>query len=62
MQTVTGTWPTLFHVAAAFMGDATQAIRIALENDIDDMWLGGAPLTLRVPDPDPAQTGGLPPQ
>lgn len=50
---------TLFHVAAAQLGVATAAIRIAQASGIDDPWLAGQQ-TLIVPDTAGKATGGLP--
>lgn len=40
---------TLFHVAAAYLGDATQWSRIALVNNLSDPFAFGAPVTLTLP-------------
>lgn len=50
----------LWHIAAQQLGDATQAIRIALLNGIWDPMLVGT-VVLSIPPIDPTQTGGLPP-
>ncbi len=60
-QTVTVTGGDLFHVAALYLGDATQWWRIAQANSLTDPQLQGL-VTLTIPDIDPSQTGGLPPQ
>jgi nucleoid-associated protein YgaU len=59
-RTVTVTATTLFHVAAAQYGDASQWWRIARANQITDPRISGV-TTLTIPDPDPSTTGdGLP--
>ncbi len=55
-MSVTGV--TLFDVAAAYLGDATQWNRIAALNGISDPWLTGLTVLL-LPDPDPAAGGGV---
>lgn len=49
MQVIMTTGGTLFAVAAAYLGDATQWVRIAALNSVDDPWLSGV-VTLRLPD------------
>lgn len=49
---------TLFHVAAAELGDATQWLRIARLNGRDDPMLEGM-VTLKLPSRDPAAGGGI---
>ena len=61
MRTITVAGGNLFSIAAAELGDATQWIRIAQLNGIDDPFLNGL-VTLLLPDPDPSATGGIPPQ
>lgn len=61
MQTIEVAGGDLFRVAATYLNDATQWIRIAQLNDIADPWLSGT-VTLRIPDPDPAAGGGVAPQ
>lgn len=46
---------TLFHVAAAYLGDATQWTRIAQINNVRDPFAFGTPTTLIVPDVPPGQ-------
>jgi hypothetical protein len=58
MKTATYSGTTLFHIAAAELGDATQWLRIARENNLSDPVITGV-VTLRIPDPDPSQTGGI---
>ena len=52
---------TLFHVAAAELGDATQWNRIAALNGLSDPMLYGV-VTLLLPPYDLSATGGLPGQ
>ena len=61
MRTVTVSGTTLYHVAAAELGDASQWIRIAVANGVTDPNVIGV-ATLSIPDSDPTRTGGLPPQ
>ena len=61
MRTITVAGGNLFSIAAAELGDATQWIRIAQLNNIDDPFLNGL-VTLLLPDPDLSATGGIPPQ
>ena len=60
--TVSITDVSLFHVAAAQLGDATQAYRIAALNSLTDFWLSGlaAPVTLTLPSVDASQQAGIP--
>lgn len=59
MKTITTAGGTLFHIAAAQLGDATQWIRIAQLNHISDPVLQGI-VTLQIPLPNPNAAGGLP--
>jgi hypothetical protein len=61
MRSITVTGGNLFAIAAAQLGDATQWIRIAQQNGLDDPLLNGV-ITLLIPDPNPAATGGIPAQ
>jgi hypothetical protein len=61
MQLVFVADTTLFHVAAAQLGDATQWFRIAALNGINDPMLRGV-VQLLLPPYDPSATGGLPGQ
>ena len=61
MQTITVAGGNLFQIAAIQLGDATQWVRIAQLNGIDDPVLNGVQ-TLLIPDMDPTAGGGLPPQ
>ncbi|MDA8252624.1 MAG: hypothetical protein M0Z28_26120 [Rhodospirillales bacterium] len=58
MQTVKVAGGDLFRLAAMYLGDATQWIRIAQLNNLADPWLNG-PMTLRLPDRNPAAGGGV---
>lgn len=69
MQTITVTkGANLYALAAQYLQDATQWIRIAQQNGITDPFLTDAPanamglITLTIPDLDPSATGGVPPQ
>lgn len=57
MRTILQAGGTLFHVAAAELGDATQWLRIARLNGISDPMLTGV-VQLRLPPRDPLGTGG----
>lgn len=61
MQTITIAGGNLFRLAATYLDDATQWIRIAQLNGLDDPLLSGL-ITLMIPDPEPAATGGVPKQ
>lgn len=56
MVTVAG--GNLFAIAAQYFGDATQWIRIAQLNDLDDPVLNGV-VELVIPAVDPAAGGGI---
>ncbi len=58
MRQITTTGGTLFHIAAATLGDATQWVRIAQLNGLSDPTLKGL-TTLTLPDPDPRAGGGI---
>ncbi|MDD2878007.1 MAG: hypothetical protein PHT60_13590 [Acidiphilium sp.] len=49
----------LFAIAAQYLGDATQWVRIAQANDLSDPVLSGV-VRLVLPPVDPAATGGVP--
>lgn len=49
----------LFALAAQYLSDATQWIRIAQVNGLSDPFIA-AQTTLTIPDPDPTQAGGTP--
>jgi nucleoid-associated protein YgaU len=63
MQVIMVTGGNLFQLAAQYLGDATQWVRIAQLNDIRDPWLTGpvvsGPVTLKLPDLDPSAGGGV---
>ena len=61
MQTITIAGGNLFQIAAQYLNDATQWIRIVALNDISDPMLSGV-VTLLIPDPDPNASGGIAPQ
>ena len=58
MQTVNVAGGNLFRLAAFYLNDATQWIRIAQLNGIADPWLSG-PAALRIPAVNPAAGGGV---
>jgi len=58
MQTITVAGGTLFNLAATYLNDATQWIRIAQANDLSDPILQGV-VTLIIPDVDPTAGGGI---
>ena len=58
MQTLMVTNGNLFQLAAHYLGDATQWVRIAQLNGIRDPWLQGL-TTLTLPDVDPSAGGGI---
>ncbi|MBN9510744.1 MAG: hypothetical protein J0I21_16750 [Alphaproteobacteria bacterium] len=58
MQTVQVVGGNLFRVAAQYLNDATQWIRIAQLNGISDPWLSGT-VTLKIPAPNAAAGGGV---
>ncbi len=51
----------LFHLAARYLGDATQAVRIAQLNGLTDFYLTGTN-TILLPPVNAAFTGGVPSQ
>jgi hypothetical protein len=62
-QTITAAGTDMFHLAAQYLGDATQWIRIAQQNDnAPDPFLTTGPQQVVIPDPDPTATGGEPTQ
>jgi hypothetical protein len=61
MKTVTVPGGDLYRVALTYLGDATQATRIATLNGLGDFFLSGS-TTLLIPPVDPSQTGGAPTQ
>jgi len=58
MKTITTAGGDLFRLAMTELGDATQWIRIARLNGIDDPMLTGL-RTLHIPPRDPAAGGGI---
>ena len=60
LRTVTVVGGNLWQVAAAELGDALQASRIAVINGLTDPMLSGQ-VTLLIPPVDTTDTGGLPP-
>ncbi len=58
MRTIMQAGGTLFHVAAAELGDATQWLRIARLNGLDDPVLEGI-VTLKLPARDETAGGGI---
>ena len=61
MRQVTVSQTTCEELAAEYLGDATQAIRIMRQNGLLDPDIIGV-VTLVIPDTDPTKTGGLPPR
>lgn len=58
MRTITVVGDDLFHIAARYLGDATQWIRIAQLNNLSDPQLIG-PTILLLPPLDPQMGGGI---
>ena len=58
MQTITVAGGNLFALAAQYLGDATQWLRIAQANGLSDPMLQGL-VTLVIPDVDPSAGGGI---
>jgi nucleoid-associated protein YgaU len=58
MQVIMVTGGNLFQIAAQYLGDATQWVRIAQLNHITDPWLSGL-VTLTLPDLDASAGGGI---
>jgi hypothetical protein len=58
MQTITIAGGNLFQLAAIYLNDATQWIRIAELNNLSDPMLSGLN-TLLIPDVNPNATGGI---
>jgi len=58
MRTILVSGGTLFHLAAAELGDATQWLRIARLNGISDPMIEGV-VRLRLPPVDPQAGGGI---
>lgn len=53
---------SLFHIASRVWGDATAWFALADANNMTDPFLYGPPVTLIIPDYDPAFSGGAPQQ
>ncbi len=63
MQTITVNGGNLYQIAAQYLGDATQWIRVALQNGLTDPFIEvSQPVTIIIPDDDPNATGGVAPQ
>jgi nucleoid-associated protein YgaU len=60
VNTITVMGGNLWQIAAQYLGDATQASRIAVLNGLSDPMITGQ-VVLVIPAVDPSQTGGLPP-
>jgi nucleoid-associated protein YgaU len=58
MQTITVAGGNLFALAAQYLGDATQWLRIAQANNLSDPMLQGL-VTLVIPPRDPSAGGGI---
>jgi hypothetical protein len=58
LKTITVAGGNLFRIAAEQLGDATQWLRIAQLNGLNDPMLSGV-LTLLVPDQNPNAGGGI---
>lgn len=58
MQTIQVAGGNLFRIAATYLNDATQWVRIARLNAIRDPWLAGN-VTLRIPPVNPNAGGGV---
>ena len=61
MRTATVSGTTLYHVAANYLGDAAQWIRIAQQNNLTDPVISGV-VTLLIPDVNRNAGGGIPAQ
>jgi hypothetical protein len=62
MQTITVSGGNLFSIAAQYLTDATQWIRIAQQNSLTDPMLPTGSTTLVIPNVNAAATGGVPSQ
>lgn len=63
MQTVTVNGGNCYQLASQYLGDASQFIRIMIQNNLTDPFIAGPePTTLVIPDVDPTATGGVLPQ
>lgn len=61
MQTIQVAGGNLYRIAAVYLGDATQWVRIAQLNNLSDPMLSGT-MTLLIPAVDPSAGGGVAPQ
>lgn len=61
MRSITVTGGNLFALAAQYLNDATQWVRLAQINGLSDPQISGV-VTLKIPSPDPSATGGIPAQ
>ena len=61
-RSVTVVNPNLFALALQYLGDATQAVRIAALNGLADFYPQTGRITLLMPNIDATQTGGVPQQ
>jgi hypothetical protein len=59
-QTITTTATDAYKLAAKYLGDATQFIRIMQANGMSDPVVSGPPRAIIIPDPDLTKTGGVP--
>jgi len=63
MQQVTVNGGNCYQLAAQYLGDASQFLRVMIQNGLTDPFISGPkPVTLTIPDVDASQTGGVPPQ
>lgn len=59
MQTIVVTGTDCYALAAKYLGDVTQFIRIMQQNGLTDPVISGAPIKIVIPDVDPSATGGI---
>ena len=64
MQTIQVNGGNCYQLAAQYLNDASQFIRIMQQNGLSDPFIAtsGEPITLTIPDLDPNETGGVPAQ
>ena len=63
MQTITVNGGNLYQLAAQYLNDATQWIRIAVQNGMSDPFINvPQPVQIVIPDLDATATGGVAPQ
>ena len=63
MQTIYVHATDCFKLAAQYLGDATQFLRIMQQNNLTDPRISSpTPVAVIIPDVDPTQTGGMPTQ